>query len=210
MRETDLFEPAKKSVNVVLVGITVLCFFTMQVWEKSMTNGNFNGHTTQFLLEHGALYAPAIREGEWYRLLTHIFLHGDILHLGNNMLILFCLGNALEHYLGKISYVGIYFFSGILAGLGSVVYNTDNTVSVGASGAVFGIIGAMLWLVLRNKGKLNGFTGPRMLLFVFMSVYAGFIDRGIDNAAHIAGLIAGFLLAMVIYRRPEDETEVVS
>ena len=210
MRETDLFEPAKKSVNVVLVGITVLCFFTMQVWEKSMTNGNFNGHTTQFLLEHGALYAPAIREGEWYRLLTHIFLHGDILHLGNNMLILFCLGNALEHYLGKISYVGIYFFSGILAGLGSVVYNTDNTVSVGASGAVFGIIGAMLWLVLRNKGKLKGFTGPRMLLFVFMSVYAGFIDRGIDNAAHIAGLIAGFLLAMVIYRRPEDETEVVS
>ena len=210
MRETDLFEPAKKSVNVVLVGITVLCFFTMQVWEKSMTNGNFNGHTTQFLLEHGALYAPAIREGEWYRLLTHIFLHGDILHLGNNMLILFCLGNALEHYLGKISYVGIYFFSGILAGLGSVVYNTDNTVSVGASGAVFGIIGAMLWLVLRNKGKLKGFTGPRMLLFVFMSVYAGFIDRGIDNAAHIAGLIAGFLLAMVIYRRSEDETEVVS
>ena len=210
MRETDLFEPAKKSVNVVLVGITVLCFFTMQVWEKSMTNGNFNGHTTQFLLEHGALYAPAIREGEWYRLLTHIFLHGDILHLGNNMLILFCLGNALEHYLGKISYVGIYFFSGILAGLGSVVYNTDNTVSVGASGAVFGIIGAMLWLVLRNKGKLKGFTGPRMLLFVFMSVYAGFTDRGIDNAAHIAGLIAGFLLAMVIYRRPEDETEVVS
>lgn len=210
MRETDLFEPAKKSVNVVLVGITVLCFFAMQMWEKSVTNGNFNGHTTQFLLEHGALYAPAIREGEWYRLLTHIFLHGDILHLGNNMLILFCLGNALEHYLGKISYVGIYFFSGILAGLGSVVYNTDNTVSVGASGAVFGIIGAMLWLVLRNKGKLKGFTGPRMLLFVFMSVYAGFIDRGIDNAAHIAGLIAGFLLAMVIYRRPEDETEVVS
>ena len=210
MRETDLFEPAKKSVNVILVGITVLCFFAMQVWEKSMTNGNFNGHTTQFLLEHGALYAPAIRDGEWYRLLTHIFLHGDILHLGNNMLILFCLGNALEHYLGKISYVGIYFFSGILAGLGSVVYNTDNTVSVGASGAVFGIIGAMLWLVLRNKGKLKGFTGPRMLLFVFMSVYAGFTDRGIDNAAHIAGLIAGFLLAMVIYRRPEDETEVVS
>lgn len=210
MREADLFEPTKKSANVILVGITVLCFFVMQIWEKTMTNGNFNGHTTRFLLEHGALYAPAVREGEWYRLFTHMFLHGDILHLGNNMLILFCLGNALEHYLGKISYVGIYFFSGILAGLGSVVYNTDNMVSVGASGAVFGIIGAMLWLVLRNKGKLKGFTGPRMLLFVFMSVYAGFTDRGIDNAAHIAGLIAGFLLAMVIYRRPEDETEVVS
>lgn len=210
MRETELFEPAKRSVNVILVSITVLCFFAMQMWEKSLTNGNFSGHTTQFLLEHGALYAPAIRDGEWYRLITHMLLHGDILHLGNNMLILFCLGNALEHYLGKLSYAGIYFFGGILAGLGSVVYNTDNTVSVGASGAVFSIVGAMLWLVLRNKGKLKGFTGPRMLLFVIMSVYAGFTDKGIDNAAHIAGLIAGFLLAMVIYRKPEDETEVVS
>jgi len=210
MRETELFEPVKKSANMVLVISTVLCFFIMQMWEKSGTAGSFNGHTTRFLMEHGALYAPAIRDGEWYRLVTHMFLHGDIFHLGNNMLILFCLGNALEHYLGKISYVGIYFFSGILAGLGSVVYNTDNTVSVGASGAVFGIVGAMLWLVLRNKGKLTGFTGPRMLLFVFMSVYAGFTDQGIDNAAHIAGLIAGFLLAMVIYRKPEDETEVVS
>lgn len=210
MRETDLFEPARRSVNVILVGSMVLCFFVMQAWEKSITSGNFNGHTTQFLLEHGALYRPAIEDGEWYRLITHMFLHGDILHLGNNMLVLFCLGNALEHYLGKISYVGIFFLSGILAGLGSVVYNTDNMVSVGASGAVFGIIGAMLWLVLRNKGKLKGFTGPRMLLFVFMSVYAGFTDKGIDNAAHIAGLIAGVLLAMVVYRRQENETEVVS
>lgn len=210
MREhTELFEPTKKSVNVVIVALTVIAFFVMQFWEKNSTDGVFYGHTTQFLLEHGALYAPGIRDGEWYRLVTHLFLHGDIMHLGNNMLILFCLGNALEHYLGKFSYAGIYFFSGILAGLGSVVYNTDNTVSVGASGAVFGVVGAMAWLVIRNKGRLPGFTGPRMLIFVLMSVYAGFADQGVDNAAHIAGLIAGFLLAILIYRKPEAETEVV-
>ena len=210
MREhTELFEPTKKSINIVIVALTVIAFFVMQFWEKNSTDGVFYGHTTQFLLEHGALYAPGVRNGEWYRLVTHLFLHGDIMHLGNNMLILFCLGNALEHYLGKFSYAGIYFFSGILAGLGSVVYNTDNTVSVGASGAVFGVVGAMAWLVVRNKGRLPGFTGPRMLLFVLMSVYAGFADRGVDNAAHIAGLIAGFLLAILIYRKPEAETEVV-
>lgn len=210
MREyTELFEPTKKSVNVVIVALTVIAFFVMQFWEKNSTDGVFYGHTTQFLLEHGALYAPSVRNGEWYRLVTHLFLHGDIMHLGNNMLILFCLGNALEHYLGKFSYAGIYFFSGILAGLGSVVYNTDNTVSVGASGAVFGVVGAMAWLVIRNKGRLPGFTGPRMLIFVLMSVYAGFADQGVDNAAHIAGLIAGFLLAILIYRKPEAETEVV-
>ncbi|MBO5175944.1 MAG: rhomboid family intramembrane serine protease [Lachnospiraceae bacterium] len=210
MREhTELFEPTKKSINIVIVALTVIAFFVMQFWEKNSTDGVFYGHTTQFLLEHGALYAPGVRNGEWYRLVTHLFLHGDIMHLGNNMLILFCLGNALEHYLGKFSYAGIYFFSGILAGLGSVVYNTDNTVSVGASGAVFGVVGAMAWLVVRNKGRLPGFTGPRMLIFVLMSVYAGFADRGVDNAAHIAGLIAGFLLAILIYRKPEAETEVV-
>lgn len=211
MKETELelFEPTKKSANVVIVVVTVIAFFVMQFWEKSITDGTFYGHTSQFLLEHGALYAPGVWDGEWYRLVTHLFLHGDIWHLGNNMLILFCLGNALEHYVGKYSYIGIYFFSGILAGLGSVVYNTYDTVSVGASGAVFGVIGAMVWLVVRNRGRLEGFTGLRMVLFVLMSVYAGFVDQGVDNAAHIAGLIAGFLLAMLIYRKPEAETEVI-
>lgn len=207
---TELFEPTKNSMNVVIVVSTVIAFFVMQFWEKSITEGTFYGHTTEFLLEHGALHGGRIREGEWYRLITHIFLHGDVWHLGGNMLILFCLGNALEHYIGKYCYVAIYFFSGILAGLGSVVYNTDNTVSVGASGAVFGIIGAMAWLVLKNRGRLEGFTGPRMVLFVLMSVYTGFANQGVDNAAHVAGLVAGVALAVLFYRKPKKETEVVS
>lgn len=213
MREKDeIFEPTKPSVNVVIVVITVIAFFVMQFWEKSITEGNFYGHTTQFLLEHGALYGPAVREGEWYRLVTHMFLHSDIWHLGNNMLILFCLGNALEHYVGKVSFVAVYFFSGILAGLGSVVYNTDSPVSIGASGAVFGVVGAMLWLFTRNRGKLAGFTGKRMVLFIGLSIYAGFVDQGVDNAAHIVGLLAGFLLAILLYRKrsePEAEMEVI-
>ena len=208
--ETQIFEPTPKSVNLVLVAVTVLAFSVMQFWEKSITEGTFYGHTTAFLLKHGALYGPSIRQGEWYRLVTHMFLHGDIWHLGNNMLVLFCLGNALEHYVGKISYVSVYFLSGILAGLGSVLYNTTGTVSVGASGAVFGVVGAMAWLVLQSRGRLKGFTGSRMIIFILLSVYAGFADQGVDNAAHVAGLIAGFFLAMLLCRkRPvvSDETE---
>ena len=211
MREqTEIFEQVKKSANVVIIAVTVLCFFVMQLWEKNITEGTFYGHTTKFLLEHGALYGPKLKEGEWYRLITYLFLHSDIWHLGNNMLILFCLGNALEHYVGKTSYLALYFFSGVLAAFGSVVYNTNSPVCVGASGAVFGITGAMAWLLVRNRGRLEGFTGPRMILFVLMSVYAGFVDQGVDNAAHITGLVAGFLLAMLLYRkRSEAETEVV-
>lgn len=213
MREQiAIFEPTKRSVNVVIVAVTVIAFFVMQFWEKSITEGAFYGHTSQFLLEHGALYGPAVREGEWYRLVTHLFLHADIWHLGNNMLILFCLGNALEHYAGKVSFTVLYFFSGILAGLGSVVYNTDSPVSIGASGAVFGVVGAMLWLFVINRGRLVGFTGKRILLFIVMSVYAGFVDQGVDNAAHIVGLVAGFFLAILFYRKrsgSEVETEVI-
>ena len=90
------------------------------------------------------------------------------------------------------------------------MYNTTSTVSVGASGAVFGVVGAMAWLVLKAKGRLEGFTGPRMLIFILLSVYAGFADQGVDNAAHVAGLISGFLLAMLICRNGparSDETE---
>ena len=208
--QTQLFEPTKKSANLVVVVVTILAFFVMQFWEKSITEGTFYGHTTAFLLEHGALHRPSILQGEWYRLVTHLFLHADIWHLGNNMLILFCLGNALEHYVGRISYVSVYFLSGILAGLGSVVYNTTGTVSVGASGAVFGVVGAMAGLVLKKRGRLEGFTGQRMIVFILLSVYAGFADQGVDNAAHVAGLIAGFLLAIPLCRkRPvvSDETE---
>ena len=208
-QEMELFEPTKKSVNIVIVVVTVAIFFVLQFWEKSVTSGEFYGHTTQFLLEHGALHRNSILDGEWYRLITYQFLHGDIWHLGNNMLVLFCLGNALEHYLGPVMYGMLYFFSGILAGLGSVVYNTDSPVGVGASGAVFGVVGAMLWLFVCNRGRLQGLTGTRMLLFVVLGIYGGLINQGVDNVAHIVGLIAGFMLAILFYRKQrETETEV--
>lgn len=202
--ETELFEARKGSVNIIVVLITIVVFFVMQFLEKKITQGEFYGHSTSFLLEHGALYGPYVKEGEWYRLITYMFLHSDIGHLLNNMLILYFLGNALEYYVGKFSYLIIYFLSGILAALGSVVYNINHPVCVGASGAVFGITGAMAWLIIKNRGRLAGMTKQRMLLFVIMSAYGGFVDKSIDNAAHMVGLAAGFFIAMLIYRKPEE------
>ena len=197
-KRTGLFEPEDKSVTIVIIVITSLVFFIMELWEKSQTSGYFLKNTTEFLLEHGALYAPKLLEGEWYRVITYLFLHSGIEHLMNNMLVLYFLGNALEHYMKKFAYVFIYFFSGIVAAMGSVLYNTQYPVCVGASGAVFGIIGAMVWIVLKNRGSLQGISKRRMLFFVFLSVYSGFTTQGIDNAAHIAGLLAGFLLSILM------------
>ena len=206
--QTDLFEPNKRSVNLGIVIATAASFFLVLLWEKALTDGAFYGNSTGFLLEHGALYGPKVLAGEWYRLVTHLFLHSGIEHLINNMLILYFVGNALERYLGRIKYLILYFLSGILAGIGSIVYNMYNLsypVCIGASGAVFGVCGALVYLVLVNKGNLKGLTKQRMFIFLALSVYGGLTDTGVDNAAHIAGLFAGFLLAVLLYRKEKTE-----
>lgn len=203
--KTGLYEPNEKSVNLFLVVVTSGVFFLLLLWEKSITKGAFYGNTTLFLLEHGALHGPSVFDGEWYRLITYLFLHSDIEHLINNMLILYFVGNALERYLGRIKYLVLYFSSGVLAGIGSIVYNTSYPVCIGASGAVFGVSGALAYLVLVNKGNLQGLTKRQMLLFLALSVYGGFVNQGVDNAAHIVGLLAGFFVAMMLYRRKREE-----
>ena len=197
-KRTGLFEPEDKSVNIAIIVITSVVFFIMELWEKTQTSGYFIKNTTEFLLEHGALYKPRVLEGEWYRLITYLFLHSGIEHLMNNMMVLYFLGNALEYYIGTIWYIIVYFFSGIMAALGSILWNTEYVVCVGASGAVFGVIGGLLWIVLKNRANLHGISKKRMLFFVGLSVYSGFTSQGVDNVAHIAGLFAGFLfLAMM-------------
>lgn len=206
---TDIYEPNEKSVNLLLVVATTVTFFLFLFWEKSITKGNFYGNTTWFFLEHGALYGPKVLDGEWYRLVVYLFMHSGIEHLINNMLILYFVGNALERYLGRIKYLILYFSSGILAGIGSIVYNSvwSGTfgVCVGASGAVFGVSGALAYLVLANKGNLQGLTKRQMLVFLGLSVYGGLVNQGVDNAAHIAGLIAGFFVAILLYRKNREE-----
>lgn len=223
MEERDnLYAPNRWSVNIAIIVATALSFFVFLFWEKGQTRGSFYGNTTSFLLEHGALFAPSVFwNGEWYRLITYLFLHGGIEHLINNMLILYFMGNSLEAFLGRIRYVILYFCSGILAGIGSIVYNgyiqTGNLsleamknvfgypVCIGASGAVFGVTGAMLYLVLIHGGRIRGLTKRQMLVFLVLSIYGGLVDKGVDNAAHIAGLAAGFLLAAILYGKPKHK-----
>lgn len=159
-----------------------------------------------YLLDHGALFGRLVIDGEYYRLITCMFLHGGIDHIVNNMLILLFIGDNLERSIGKVKYLIIYFISGILAGVASISYNMAkgvNVVSVGASGAIFGVIGALAYIVAINKGRLEDINKRQMLLFVALSLYGGFINRGVDNAAHIGGLIAGVLIAVLLYRKPK-------
>lgn len=156
-------------------------------------------------------------EGEWYRLFSYMFLHGGLMHIFNNMLVLGFIGSKLEHILGSVRYLILYFSSGVVAGAASCLYNQWSfyrtvgegyyVFGVGASGAVFGVAGAMLFIVLVNHGRVAQISTRQMIAFIALSIYAGIVNTGIDNTAHIAGAIFGFIGALVLYDRKHKAEE---
>ena len=183
--------------TVTLIVINVAVFFILTMFGDT--------EDAVFMLQHGAMYEPNIIEGhEYYRIFTCLFLHFGITHLLNNMVMLGALGWNLELEIGKIRYIIIYFGSGIIGNIISLCYDLtlqQPAVSAGASGAIFGLMGALLYVVIANRGRLGRLSGRGMLVMVALSLYFGLTSSGVDNLAHIGGLVSGFLLAVVLYRR---------
>lgn len=150
----------------------------------------------------GGLDAPAvIGEGEYYRIISSLFLHGNSTHLFNNMMILLFLGAMLEKELGHVRFLVLYFLSGIGGNLLSLyvkVREAEAAVSIGASGAVFGLDGVLVAMVLFWGKKPNDMTPQRVILVVLLSLYSGFTSTNVDNAAHIGGLITGFTAGCIV------------
>lgn len=197
-------ELSKEPVTAVLLLLNIIIFLV-----TDFTGGTDN---TIHMLECGAAYPPFILEnGEYYRLFTCMFLHFGIEHLANNMLVLFVLGQRLEPVVGKIRFLLIYFLGGIGGNLISLVFDIKGgnyAVSAGASGAVFAVMGAMIWVVIRNRGRLQDISTRQMLVMAAFSLYFGFASSGVDNAAHVGGMICGFLLAVVLYH-PRSSKRVI-
>lgn len=182
-------------VTIVLVLINSIIFALIELSGSS--------YDTDHMIEMGAMYEPLIVQNqEYYRLITHFFLHFGIDHLVNNMISLLVLGYALENVIGRLRFTILYFLSGILAGVTSIVYNIyvvgGESVSCGASGAIYGLTGALLiLLIVGNRGKRTAEVG-RYMLYVALSLYSGFQDTSIDNAAHVGGFIAGLLICLLM------------
>lgn len=188
----------KAYVNGTLIALNIFYFIYLE----------FQGSTeeTVFMIAHGAMYAPLILEkGEYYRLLTSIFMHFGIRHLVNNMLILFILGDNLERVLGKIKYLFLYLVCGVGANIVSMLIGMADygrTVGAGASGAIFGVIGALFVVVAKNRGQLEELSSRQLAVAIFFSLCLGFTSSSVDNAAHVTGLLLGIILAFILYRRP--------
>ena len=131
-----------------------------------------------FMLAHGAMFAPLVVDhGQYYRLVTSVFMHFGVSHLLNNMLVLFVLGDNLERALGHVKYLIFYIVSGIVANIISIMVHMGSAyaaVSAGASGAIFGVVGGLVYVVAVNHGQLDGLTNRQLGFMIILSLYHGF------------------------------------
>lgn len=183
--------------NTVFVVLNALVFLVMSVFGSTMD--------IDFMIGHGAMFAPMVYDGhQYYRLFTCMFLHFGFMHLMGNMVTLLFLGDNVERAVGTVRYVIIYILGGLIGSIGSfgyaLVYDR-NTVSAGASGAIFAIIGALLWVVICNRGQLEDMSIQRVFILIVYALYSGARSKNVDMAAHLFGLAGGFAVAMLIYRR---------
>jgi membrane associated rhomboid family serine protease len=149
--------------------------------------------TGTLLVKSFALFAPLVTSGEWWRLITAGFLHGSILHLIFNVYILWVIGSQLESIVRNIKFIIIYFVSLLGGSLASYLFSPFGSYSIGASGAIFGLMGAMLVV-----GRKRNLDISQITTLVAINVVIGFVLSGIDWRAHLGGLAAGAFIAWVL------------
>ena len=142
-----------------------------------------------------ALYGPAVHHGDWWRLITSAFLHGGLLHIIFNMLALWWLGAPVEMVLGRARYLGLYLVSGVAGATGALIAN-PNSVTVGASGAIFGLLGAGLILEYQATGSLAG----NYLTLIVINLAISFAVPGISVGGHLGGLVGGIVTTLAFTR----------
>ena len=154
------------------------------------------------LFDYGELSAVAVFEQrQVWRVFTSMFLHAGLQHLVSNMMLLVLLGGMLEETIGHVSLAITYFVSGVFAGIASLSYKViflETIPSVGASGALFGLDGLLLAMVVLLPGYRQKVSLPRALMMIGLSLYSGYSNQLIDNAAHVGGLIAGLCVGSLI------------
>lgn len=185
-------------LTVILVVVNVIVFFVL----------SFGGMTESaiYMMEHGAMYVPyVIENGEYYRFLTSMFLHFGFSHLLNNMITLIIIGRNVEPVVGKVRFLLVYFLSGLGGNLLSFIGECatgDYAVSAGASGAIFGLTGSLFALTIIYRGRVGQVTMRDMVIMILFSLYLGFTSQGVDNLAHVGGLICGFLFTFLVVGIP--------
>lgn len=190
-------------VTKTIITINVLVFFAMLA-----SGAGFWHSSSDIQLLWGANFGPATQDGQWWRLASAMFLHFGVMHLLLNMWSLWDAGQLVERMYGRLRFAGIYFVSGLSGNLLSLVMHGNSAISGGASGAVFGVYGALMVYVWLERASINLkefrwlFWGAAA--FSAITIVMGFVVTGIDNSAHIGGFIAGCLASISLFNQPAN------
>ncbi|MFC5713375.1 rhomboid family intramembrane serine protease [Thalassorhabdus alkalitolerans] len=188
-RERSLFLYGKPILTTILLICILSVYFIVE------QQGGSTNITT--LIDFGAKYNPAIIDGEWWRLLTAMFLHIGFLHLFMNSLALYFLGGAVERIYGTFRFFFIYLTAGLFGSAASFAFNEQ--ISAGASGAIFGCFGALLYFGLIHKKLFFRTMGTSVIVILIINLSFGFLVPMVDNGAHIGGLIGGFIASAFLH-----------
>ncbi|HSD60924.1 MAG TPA: rhomboid family intramembrane serine protease, partial [Burkholderiales bacterium] len=182
-----------------------LVFANIGVWVATVLAGAHPlSPSGEMLIAWGANFAPLTAAGEWWRLPAAAFLHSGVLHLALNMWALWDAGRLVERLYGSVSFLLIYLAAGVAGSFASALWHPEGVVSIGASGAVFGVLGALgaFLAVQKHSVPRRVVLGLRASVLTFMgyALLIGFLVPGIDNAAHLGGMAAGFVLGAILAR----------
>ena len=189
-----IFKDKGPYITYILMGINVLLFLV------PILLGDYD-----YIINKYCIHGPSIRNGEYYRLFTGMFLHGSIMHLFFNTYALYVMGSQIENFFGRFKYLIIYIFSGVMGALFSMIFN-GSIVSIGASGAIFGLMGSLLYFGYHYRVYFGTVLLKQVVPVIIFNLLIGFMVTGIDNFAHIGGLIGGVLITKTVGVKEKSST----
>lgn len=190
-RADEVFEYKKPVITYIIIAINIIMYLITAIMSGNIININSN-----VLYNFGALLKTSVLNGEVYRILTAAFLHGGIFHLFFNMYALYIIGPQLEGFLGKAKFSIVYLYSIIIGSLMSLLFT--NGLSIGASGAIFGLLGSLLYFGYHYRIYLGNFIHSQIIPIIIINLILGFMISNVDVAAHIGGLIGGLLITTAL------------
>lgn len=191
----DIFKKKRPIITYGLILSNIIVFLALMLSGASLfqvdapTLYNFGGLVN---------YDSMSNNGELIRIVTSLFVHGGLIHLLLNLYSLYIIGPQLESFFGKTKFLLIYLGSGIVGNLFSMLFQGDYVVSVGASGAIFGLLGALLYFGYHYRVYLSGVIKSQIIPLIILNLFIGFSLSGINNVAHIGGLLGGYLTAKAV------------
>lgn len=196
---------SKPYITMAVIAVNIIVFAVMSIFGNTMD--------AQYMAEHGAMYPPYVAEnGQYWRLFTSMFMHFGLMHILNNMVMLGAVGRIVEIAMGHVRFLIAYIVAGICGGALSyavMLHNNDYAVSAGASGAIFGMVGALVWIVIVNRGFYEGISRQQVIFMVILMIYYGVSTSGVDNWDHLGGLAGGFIISIVLYRKKRYNKNII-